>query len=229
LAPKICASIAPDSSLSLRDQARTALSSGADFVEIRFDFLRPEALEAAVGSAKELKDKAVFTIRSTREGGKFKGSEEDRLQWLRRLAEQKPMFVDVELDTLKKDDDLADYLERQKTRILVSWHDFDGTPPSSEMVDSLSEMRIYSNYVKLVTTAKSVHDSLRLLELYENTAGLYPIIFGMGDQGILSRVLCTIVGNAPFTYASVDTALVPGQLTVQQMRKLYGRMDDIRA
>jgi 3-dehydroquinate dehydratase I len=36
--------------------------------------------------------------------------------------------------------------------------------------------------------------------------------------------LCTVVGNAPFTYASLEKALAPGQLTLQQMKKLYDKM-----
>jgi 3-dehydroquinate dehydratase-1 len=76
----------------------------------------------------------------------------------------------------------------------------------------------------VVTTAKSVEDSLRLLELYERTTGLHLVIFAMGDAGIVSRILCTIVGNAPFTYTSLEKAVAPGQLTVKQMRKLYDRI-----
>ena len=64
------------------------------------------------------------------------------------------MLLDVELDTIKENDELADFLE--KTPILVSWHDFQQTPPSDELAHILSEMRIYSHYVKVVTTAKSV-------------------------------------------------------------------------
>ncbi|HEX2615321.1 MAG TPA: type I 3-dehydroquinate dehydratase, partial [Nitrososphaera sp.] len=65
---------------------------------------------------------------------------------------------------------------------------------------------------------------LRLLEVYENTIDLHPIIFAMGEAGVVSRVLCTIVGNAPFTYASIENAVAPGQLTIKQMRMLYDRM-----
>jgi 3-dehydroquinate dehydratase-1 len=72
--------------------------------------------------------------------------------------------------------------------------------------------------------AQKVEDSMRLLDIYQDTLGLYPVIFAMGEAGVVSRVLCTIVGNAPFTYASVDSAVAPGQLTVGQMRKLYDRM-----
>jgi 3-dehydroquinate dehydratase-1 len=222
----ICVSIAAQDAQQLKQQAEQAFELGADFVEIRFDFLKTADLQAAVDAAKPFKGKAVFTLRSKAQGGKFAGSEQDRITWLKRLADQKPMLLDVELDTMQENDELADFLE--KTPILISWHDFQSTPPSDELADVLSEMRIYSNYVKVVTTAKSTEDSLRLLDMYEGAIGLNPIFFAMGEAGVISRVLCTIVGNAPFTYASLDKAVAPGQLTVKQMRKLYGRLADIR-
>jgi 3-dehydroquinate dehydratase-1 len=223
LASKICVSIATTGDVSLlKEQADRAFSLGADFAEIRFDFVSPNRMQAAIDAVRGIRSKAVFTLRSKDQGGKFAGSEQERIEWLKKLAEQKPMLLDVELDTIKENDELADFLE--KTPILVSWHDFQQTPPSDELADILSEMRIYSNYVKVVTTAKSVEDSLRLLELYESTTGLHPVIFAMGDAGIVSRILCTIVGNAPFTYTSLEKAVAPGQLTVKQMRKLYDRI-----
>jgi 3-dehydroquinate dehydratase I len=223
LAGKICVSIATTGDVSLlKEQADRAFSLGADFAEIRFDFVSPNRMQAAIDAVRGIRSKAVFTLRSKDQRGNFAGSEQERIEWLKKLAEQKPMLLDVELDTIKENDELADFLE--KTPILVSWHDFQQTPPSDELADILSEMRIYSNYVKVVTTAKSVEDSLRLLELYESTTGLYPVIFAMGDAGIVSRILCTIVGNAPFTYTSLEKAVAPGQLTVKQMRKLYDRI-----
>jgi 3-dehydroquinate dehydratase-1 len=223
LAGKICVSIATTGDVYLlKEQADRAFSLGADFAEIRFDFVSPNRMQAAIDAVRGIRSKAVFTVRSKDQGGKFTGSEQERIAWLKKLAEQKPMLLDVELDTIKENDELADFLE--KTPILVSWHDFQQTPPSDELEDILSEMRIYSNYVKVVTTAKSVEDSLRLLELYERTTGLHPVIFAMGDAGIVSRILCTIVGNAPFTYTSLEKAVAPGQLTVKQMRKLYDRI-----
>jgi 3-dehydroquinate dehydratase I len=224
LAAKICVSIAPEDVDSIAEQSGRAFELGADYVEIRFDYLKPDKLQAAIDAAKGIKGRAVFTLRSKDQGGKFSGSEPDRVKWLRKLAEQKPMLLDVELHTLQENDDLADFLESQKTPMLVSWHDFQQTPPSDTLADLLSEMRIYSNYVKVVTTAKSAEDSLRLLEMYETAVGLNPIFFAMGDAGVISRVLCTVAGNAPFTYASLEKAVAPGQLTVRQMKRLYESM-----
>lgn len=221
---KICASIATDTASSMKAQAMDAFSRGADYVELRFDCLRSEELAQAIAYARDIREKSVYTLRTKSQGGMFSGSELERLAWLRKFAEQKPMLVDVELETLKENDELADFLDTQKTRILVSWHNFDSTPTQDELADILSEMRVYSNFVKIVTMAKSVGDALRLLNLYDGTVGLNAIIFAMGEAGVISRVLCTVAGNAPFTYASLGNAVAPGQLSVEDMRRIYTRI-----
>jgi 3-dehydroquinate dehydratase I len=226
LPPKICASIVGTTPSAMKDLAEDAFSEGADFVELRFDFLKPVDLADAIAAAGTFKEKAVYTLRSKSQGGRFAGSEQDRISWLRRMVEQRPMLVDIELHVLKENDELADFLDSQRTPILVSWHDFSSTPSSEELADILSEMRVYSNFVKLVTTAKVVGDALRLLDLYDDIIGLNGIIFAMGEPGVVSRILCTVAGTAPFTYASLDTAVAPGQLSVREMRKIFDKIEN---
>jgi 3-dehydroquinate dehydratase-1 len=222
---KICVSITSSAPEDLRKQISRAFSYGADFVEIRFDFLIPADMQEALQIVKGIRNKAVFTLRSVQQNGKFTGNNEDRIFWLKQLSLSQPMLLDVELHTLRDNDDLADFLTEQKTRILVSWHDFEKTPTNEKLLDLLGEMRIYSNYVKVATTARNVQDCIRLLDLYEVTTELKLILFAMGELGILSRILCTIYGNAPFTYAALEEPFVPGQLTVRQMRRLYEIID----
>lgn len=217
---KICVSIAEESVGKVKEQVKQAFEAGADFAEIRFDFLKPSEVMTAVDIIGEDRGKCVFTLRSSAQGGKFSGTEEERMRLLRKLAEAKPMLVDVELDTLRVNDNLADYLDLASIPTLVSWHDFEKTPPNEELSSIITEMRIFSTYVKVVTTAASVDDSLRLMGLYESALGLHPIIFAMGEAGVLTRVMSVLYG-APYTYAALDKAVAPGQLTLAQMRKLY--------
>jgi 3-dehydroquinate dehydratase I len=182
-------------------------------------------MQEALENVKGIRKRAVFTLRSVQQKGKFTGNNEDRIFWLKQLSLAQPMLLDVELDTLLYNDELVDFFSEQKTRILASWHDFEKTPTNDKLIDVLGQMRIYSNYVKVVTAARNVHDCVRLLDLYDVTNELNLISFAMGELGILSRILCTIYGNAPFTYAALEEAIAPGQLTLQQMRKLYDRID----
>jgi 3-dehydroquinate dehydratase-1 len=202
-----------------------AFSYGADFVEIRFDFLMTSDIPESLKIVESIRNRAVFTLRSGQQNGNFVGKNEDRIFWLKQLALSQPMLLDIELHTLRDNDELVDFFTEQKTRMLVSWHDFEKTPSRNELIDLLGEMRIYSNYVKLVTTARNVEDCIRLLDLYKVVTELNLISFAMGELGILSRILCTIYGNAPFTYAALEEPFVSGQLTIQQMRRLYDMID----
>jgi 3-dehydroquinate dehydratase I len=222
---KICVSIAASDLEQLKIQINQAFNFGADYVEIRFDFLNLSDLEEALSIANAVNKKAVYTLRSPEQGGQFKGNTFERITWLEKLSSSKPMLLDVELYTIKCNNNLADYLKENNTSVLISWHDFEKTPSNAQLTNLLYEMRKYSQNVKVVTTAQKTEDSLGLLELYENTLGVNLIAFAMGEAGVLSRLLCVIIGNAPFTYASLEKAIAPGQLTIKQMRKLYDRID----
>jgi 3-dehydroquinate dehydratase-1 len=223
---RICVSIAAYDLEQLKRQINQAFNYGADYVEIRFDYLDLSDMDQAMSIANMINKKAVYTLRAPDEGGQFKGNISERIAWLKKLSASKPMLLDVELHTIKYNTYLADYLKEQNISLLISWHDFKKTPPDAELTKVLYEMRTYSQNVKMVTTAQTTVDSLRLLDLYENNLGLNLIAFAMGDAGVISRVLCVIIGNAPFTYASLEKAISPGQLTIKQMRKLYDRMNN---
>ena len=223
---RICVSIAAYDIEQLKRQINQAFNYGADYVEIRFDFLNLSDMDQAMSIANTINKKAVYTLRAPNEGGRFKGSISERIALLKKLSNSKPMLLDVELNTIKYNTYLADYLKEQNISLLISWHDFEKTPPDAELTKVLYEMRTYSQNIKMVTTAQTTVDSLRLLDLYENASGLNLIAFAMGDAGVISRVLCVVIGNAPFTYASIEKAISPGQLTIKQMRKLYDRIND---
>lgn len=222
---RICGSIGPNSVEALGRQIQKAFSMGADYVEIRFDFLKSSDIEQAIRIAEPTKSKAVFTLRSAHEAGRFEGSENERIELLKRLSKARPMLLDVEYLTIKDNYDLADFLESQQTPILISWHDFKRTPSNSQLHDILNGIKIYSKYAKIVTTARDTYDAFRVLDLYEGITGLELIAFAMGEFGVVSRILCTMAGNAPFTYAAVNRHTAPGQLDLIHMRRLFDRIN----
>ncbi len=222
---RICGSIGEVNVEALRSQIRNAFSYGADYIEIRFDYLSRSDIERAIRMAESTKARAIYTLRSTREAGRFEGSENERIDFLKRLCLAGPMLLDVEYSTVKENDNLADFLVSQRTPILISWHDFKCTPSNTRLRDVLNGMRMYSNYAKIVTTANDTQDAFRVLDLYEGITGFKLIAFAMGEFGVISRILCAIAGNAPFTYATVNRHTAPGQLDLAQMRRLFDRID----
>jgi 3-dehydroquinate dehydratase-1 len=222
---RICASIGAKNVEALERQIKKAFSMGADYIEIRFDFLKISDIEAAIKIAESTKSRAVFTLRSAHEAGTFEGSESKRVTLLKRLSTAGPMLLDVEYLTIRDNDNLADFLISQRTPILISWHDFKRTPPNNQLRHILTQMKIYSNYAKIVTMAKDADDAFRVLELYEGITGIKLIAFAMGEFGIISRILCTMAGNAPFTYATVERSTAPGQQDLRFMRRLFDRIN----
>jgi 3-dehydroquinate dehydratase type I len=80
---------------------------------------------------------------------------------------------------------------------------------------------------KLITTARSFEDNLAVLNLIREFPGKRVVSFAMGEYGYVSRVMCPLVGG-DFTYASLQEGResAPGQLTVVQLKKIYGMMEN---
>jgi 3-dehydroquinate dehydratase-1 len=136
--------------------------------------------------------------------------------------QRKPLFVDIEYKLIYNNDFIADLVENEKTPILISWHNFSHTPKFDDLIEQVKKMRVYSSYIKIVTTATAIDDSIKILGIYQTIdSHINLVAFAMGEMGVLSRVLCTVIGDAPFTYASVGAPLAPGQLSVDEMKSIY--------
>jgi 3-dehydroquinate dehydratase-1 len=223
---KVCVSLATDSAYKLPALITSAFQKDADFVEIRFDHAIYREIDYALNIASKIRNKAIFTLRSKEEGGFFKGSNRERISLLEKLAMIRPMLLDIEISTLKKEKGFRQFLSENKIPILVSWHDFRKTTSPSALQKKFEDMRNYSQYVKMVTTARSIEDNFKLLSLYDSNDNTRLIAFAMGEHGILSRILCNLQGNSPFTYASLDRPLAPGQIDIVLMKKIYSRISD---
>ena len=140
------------------------------------------------------------------DGGKFTGSEEQRLLLLRTAIAEGVEYVDLE-------EDVAGSIPRfGHTKRIVSFHDFRKTPDNiDEIHRRLCELD--ADVVKICTMANHPHDNLRVLELARGSK-VPTIGLCMGDIGIPSRILAGKFG-APFTYATFhhERAMAPGQLT----------------
>lgn len=215
---KTCVSIAENNPKKLEKTIKKALKK-SDLVEIRFDFLDAGQIPDALQMTKKYLKKSVCTLRPKSEGGKFSGSEKERTAILKMIAEYGPFLLDVEFNTLAKSKSLSEYLKSTNTGILVSWHDFKKTPAIETLRKQLADMSKLSKNVKIVTTARSLEDSARVLGLYSRKGGSNLIAFSMGDEGRLSRILCLYLGS-PYTYVSLGKPVAPGQFSVDELKKM---------
>jgi len=215
---KTCVSIAEKTPYKIKKTLKIALKK-SDYVEVRFDFLKSEQIPEAIKIIKKELKQIVCTLRPKTEGGKFVGTEKERIAILKLIAEYNPFLLDVEFNTLKRNASLVKYLKSTKTNLLVSWHDFKKTPSSAELKKKIKQMSKFSSNVKIVCTAKSTDDSNRMLELYSKKGKYNLISFAMGDLGRISRILCLYLGS-PYTYVSLGKAIAPGQFSVDEVKKI---------
>ncbi|MBI2111029.1 MAG: type I 3-dehydroquinate dehydratase [Nitrosarchaeum sp.] len=221
---KTCVSIAENSSQKIKANLKEALKK-SDYAEIRFDFLKTEQIPKTLEIIKKDLKKVVCTLRPKSEGGKFEGSEKERMAILKLIAAYDPFLLDIEFNTIKKNKELAKYLKSTKTKLLVSWHDFKKTPKFSELKSMVNQMTKFSHNVKIVTTAKSADDSTRVLQLYSKNEKNSLIAFAMGNSGKVSRILCLYLGS-PYTYVSLGKPIAPGQFSVDEVKKIIGTKSD---
>jgi 3-dehydroquinate dehydratase/shikimate dehydrogenase len=199
--PRICATVTGASAEALR-AARAAAEPEADLVELRLDTMERPDPEAALNGRHR---PAIVTCRPVREGGQFKGSEEDRRLLLERASALGAEFLDVEWDA-GFDRLIGD---RDGRGVVVSRHDFEGTP--RDVPALLAAMRTTgAEFVKLAATTRTLSDLVPLLDARHPDT----ILIGMGASGVPSRILAGRFGS-PWTYAGNSVA--PGQLSSSRL------------
>ena len=109
-------------------------------------------------------------------------------------------------------------------RVIVSSHDFTGTPPAALLRATLQQMVASGAHMgKIVTTATNADEALRVLALQQEAGRLgFPLsAFAMGEPGRITRLATLYLGGA-MTYAALDEhqATAPGQLSVAHLRSL---------
>jgi 3-dehydroquinate dehydratase type I len=191
------------------------------WTEIRLDHLEQPDLKRLFRTRP---GKVIATNRLQSEGGQWRGSEAERRLLLEEALELGVDFLDLELaaDAAWR---RALASRRGSSQIILSWHDFSGTPESSRLEEVLQKMLAgEGDILKIVTQAQEPGDNLRVLSLIPRVraAGREIIAFCMGPVGKWSRVVAPLLGSfltfAPF---SKKGASAPGQLTVNEIRRVW--------
>ena len=219
---RICVSIGRRDILSAVEAAK-GIASLADVLEIRLDFLDNPSIPAFLSA---LHCPLLFTNRPTWEGGHYTGPEEERIELLAEAIVGGAAYVDLELQSPPTSlHRLRSESAGSATRLILSRHDFSGTPDREELVAWLQAMgEGGADIGKIVTTAHDHHDVLRVLHLQEEAAAMdLPLIaFCMGQPGMISR-LATLELGGYMTYCAVDVkeATAPGQIAVTDLKRIY--------
>lgn len=218
--PLICVSIMGRDEAELERKVEQALDLGGDLAELRLDFLRELNMSRLEDLISSFADKIIMTLRPSWEGGRYNGGEQYRVEVLRRLSGLRPAYVDLELGTPSIAGISAEL--RRYSKLIVSSHDFSGTPGEDELASRALESLRYGDLAKIVPTSRGMDDNLRILWLYKrkDLPAEKLIAFAMGEAGAATRILAPILGS-PIAYACLPgEEVAPGQLSITHLRRI---------
>ncbi|HEY2586801.1 MAG TPA: type I 3-dehydroquinate dehydratase [Tepidisphaeraceae bacterium] len=219
---QLCVAILVKDLAQAQRDAIAAAESGADMVELRIDTFNDRDQLRTVLQSVSLP--AIVTCRPTWEGGHCELAEPDRLGLLELAATSGAAYIDVELETYRRDPTLGDInsaIPRDKRAgMIISTHDFNGRPP--RLTNLVAETEQSAGDVnKIVWTARTVRDNLEAFEILAQPTKP-TIALCMGEAGLISRVLAKKFG-AFLAFASLRKMEVtaPGQVSIDEMKRLY--------
>lgn len=225
--PRICIPVCANTFESLISTTHAA-SERADLVELRLDYLSAD--EFARLRLTQLQNKfsnLIITFRDPTQGGQrdLTHAERERF-WRDQLLQQGQSLLDIELD-------LVDQLANEGaindwSRIICSHHDFDGVPANLDLIYAqIAQTR--AGLIKIAVCPDDVTDCLAVFRLIERARAedRQIIAIAMGSAGIVTRILGPSRGGfLTFAASEKDRSTAPGQLTVDDLRRVY-RIDKI--
>ncbi|GAI66511.1 unnamed protein product [marine sediment metagenome] len=197
----------------------------SDVIELRIDSIRNVDLSELIAAKR---GKILITNRKMDEGGRFEGSERERVTLLKEAVKLGAEFVDIELSTENTLIEELLFIIRNhdnKTKLIVSHHDFNRTSSEKELKDRFNEcLKAGADIVKLITYANSMEDNLMVLNLipYAKRKNGEIIAFCMGDLGRISRAMAPLLGSY-LSFASLEKGdeSAPGQMTAREMKQIF--------
>jgi 3-dehydroquinate dehydratase/shikimate dehydrogenase len=219
-------------------QIKQALSAGAEALELRTDYLEDltiEQVKKAVAEAKAIagpKVPIIVTSRDKHQGGVIDYSMRLRVEVLTTALKAGVEFIDFEYDNFRNTDNQEKIRlalsQNAKARLILSAHNFNKKFDNIRRLHREILSACSAAIPKLVYTANHINDCFEAFDLLRQTGG-QRIVFCMGQSGIISRILAKKLGSC-VTFASLNekTATANGQLTIDQLRRLY-RFDSINS
>ncbi|MFG0245961.1 MAG: type I 3-dehydroquinate dehydratase [Phycisphaerales bacterium JB052] len=240
---QICVPIMVEEHASAIRDATLAAEHGADLVEFRIDVffedkedstdLLQDRIDRVLALVKAAPLPCIVTCRPHWEGGEYYGDDDERVSLYEALgtSEHPPAYIDVELATYTRSANIrqkinlgVNHPKQQRavsTRLILSTHDFEGRP--SDLTRKILQMQDEPAcaVVKIAYRARSIRDNLELFEILQNQTKP-TIALGMGDFGIMSRILAPKFGGF-LTFASLrdESTTAPGQITIEDLLGLY--------
>lgn len=233
--PKTIVSLMDAGTDGLLASAGRGKDAGADCFEWRTDFFdgvrdAPALAETAAALAAALPENPLlFTFRTKGQGGNGEIDAAAYRDLNAAIVESGAVdMVDLEIgfgDAAVRE--LAGLARSCGVVPVVSFHDFEGTPPRGEILKLLERMEVLgAGIAKVAVMAHDAHDALELLAATSEFAGasrVPALTMAMGAQGSITRLVGEQFGSA-LTFCSLDRASAPGQVPLGSARHIMAEL-----
>lgn len=191
-------------------------------------------LKKLVETAKKLRQvmsemPLLTTFRTHFEGGIKKLSEEEYFDICRVLIKEKATDL-LDLELFRKTSKLKEIIaeaHENNIYIIMSNHDFDKTPATSELERRLTLMKTYgADIAKIAVMPNSARDVLNLLLATDNMKyklNCLLITMAMGDLGKVTRISGKVFGSC-LTFGTVGDASAPGQIESTSLKRILNTL-----
>jgi len=177
----------------------------SDMVELRADKIKNLSEEDLHLIRKKTKKEAIFTCKNK--------------EIILRALNLGFDYVDVELSLISN----INLPKQEKSKIILSFHDFKKTPKIQELTATINYMREYNvGVLKIATMVNDNQDIKNLLQiLLDKKNNEKMIVIGMGEKGKIIRILGPLLGSF-LTFASTQYGkTAPGQIDIKKMQNIY--------
>jgi 3-dehydroquinate dehydratase/shikimate dehydrogenase len=221
---RLCAVAAASTAAEMVARVRSVLPQAVT-IELRLDWLSSDAQRTRFLAwlRRTKHTRAVFrratflaTCRRKGAGGLFSRGIAGQLYWLIQAREAGCLWCDIEIETLRELPDQSVRGYDVPSRVMMSLHDFERTPPLARAVRVPAHGEV--DVVKVAATARTIGDSVRLLRFAQRSKNC--VASPMGEIGLPARILSLREGSA-LTYAPIAHATAPGQVSFHEMKDLY--------
>ena len=238
--PKICVLVMGKSKEEVLKEAKKAVENSADLIEWRADRLIEREFDEDFHNdiLSEMREivgdmPIIYTFRTLLEGGKEIENEKYKDLILSVANEGITDLIDVEIFSFKlKARDISDEIHSfTDLKVIGSYHDFEGTPDTAELVYRLSVIdNCNADILKIATMPHKKKDVMRIMTatiLTYTRPNPKPIIsIAMGSMGRVTRLLGEFTGSS-ITFASIGKESAPGQMEINEVREILDRLDKV--
>lgn len=204
----------------------------ADVIELRMDLIADGDVAQLIAAARRASKgvKIIVTCRRQEESLVLEAgalpqkamTKAAKMELLKKAVLSGADFIDIELaEGSKAIRELQSFCRKQKSaaRLIVSWHDFSGTPPLTGLKKIFQScVQTGADIVKIVPYARKMSDNAKILSLidYAKKQGRDIIAMCMGEKGKISRVMASSWGSyLTFAVLPGGKSSAPGQMTIR--------------